>query len=168
MAFGRPWRQTEGLLRSPTVLLGVDVGVSDHTTFSRQPRLGARHVAGADPGKRAGARGDRRHRPEGLRRGRSWSKFRSRSEWNTSGGEWLAEKHGERGTRTWRKLHLAVDPHSGEILASELTSNEDGDASQVSRLLERIPGLIASAVADGAMMVSRFTAPWLSASPTHR
>ena len=30
------------------------------------------------------------------------------------------------GARTWRTLHLAVDPSTGEILASELTSNEDG------------------------------------------
>jgi len=36
LAFGRPWRQTEGLLRSLTVLLGVDIGVPDHTTFSRR------------------------------------------------------------------------------------------------------------------------------------
>lgn len=65
-------------------------------------------------------------------------------------GEWLVEKHGERGKRTWRKLHLAVDPSTGEILASELTSNEDGDASQVGPLLEQIPGPIASVIADGA------------------
>ena len=121
-----------------------------HHVLPAQPRPGARHVAGAGPGKRAGARGDRCNRPESLWRGRGWSRSRSHSEWNTSGGEWLAEKHGERGTRTWRKLHLAVNPNSGEILASELTGNEDGDASQVSRLLEQIPGLIASVVADGA------------------
>ena len=65
-------------------------------------------------------------------------------------GEWLIEQHGERGTRTWRKLHLAVDPGTGEILASELTSNEEGDASQVSPLLEQIAGPIASVTADGA------------------
>ena len=65
-------------------------------------------------------------------------------------GEWLAERHGERGKRGWRKLHLAVDPGSGEILACELTSNEEGDASQVGSLLEQIPGPIASVIADGA------------------
>lgn len=65
-------------------------------------------------------------------------------------GEWLVEKHGERGKRSWRKLHLAADPSSGEILASELTSKEEGDASQVSPLLEQIPGSIASVIADGA------------------
>ena len=36
LAFGRPWRQTEGLLRSLTALLGMNVGVPDHTTFSRR------------------------------------------------------------------------------------------------------------------------------------
>ena len=36
LAFGRPWRQTEGLLRSVTVLLGLTVGIPDHTTFARR------------------------------------------------------------------------------------------------------------------------------------
>ena len=65
-------------------------------------------------------------------------------------GEWLAETHGERGKRMWRKLHLAVDPTSGEILASELTTTEEGDASQVGPLLGQIQGPIASVTADGA------------------
>jgi len=43
-----------------------------------------------------------------------------------------------------------VDPGSGEILASELTTNEEGDASQVGPLLGQVPGLIASVTADGA------------------
>ncbi len=54
-----------------------------------------------------------------------------------------------RSTRTWRKLHLAVDPSTGGILASELTSNED-DASQVSSLLGQIPSPLASVTVDGA------------------
>ena len=36
LAFGQPWRQTEGLLRSLVTLLGLGVGVPDHTTFSRR------------------------------------------------------------------------------------------------------------------------------------
>src|SRR5919199_3165173 len=36
LAFGRPWRQTEGLLRSLATLLGAGIGVPDHTTFSRR------------------------------------------------------------------------------------------------------------------------------------
>jgi Transposase DDE domain len=40
LAFGRPWRQTEGLLRSLTALPGVDVGVPDHTTLCGRPGRG--------------------------------------------------------------------------------------------------------------------------------
>ncbi len=47
-------------------------------------------------------------------------------------------------------MHLAVDPSTGDILASELTSNDEGDASQVGALLEQIPGPLASVIADGA------------------
>jgi hypothetical protein len=34
LAFGRPWRQTEGRLASILRLLGLNLPVSDHTTFS--------------------------------------------------------------------------------------------------------------------------------------
>jgi hypothetical protein len=36
LAFGRPWRQTEGLLRSIANLLGVSLAIPDHNTFSRR------------------------------------------------------------------------------------------------------------------------------------
>jgi hypothetical protein len=36
LAFGRPWRQTEGLLRSIAALLGLELGIPDHTTFARR------------------------------------------------------------------------------------------------------------------------------------
>src|SRR3954470_2890497 len=36
LAFGRPWRQTEGLLGSMLDLLGLELSVPDHTTFSRR------------------------------------------------------------------------------------------------------------------------------------
>ena len=65
-------------------------------------------------------------------------------------GEGLVEKHGERGKRSWRKPHLAVDPSTGEILASELTTNDEGDASQIGPLLDQITRPFASVMADGA------------------
>jgi len=134
LVFGRPWRQTEGLLRSITDLLGVDVGVPDHTTFSRRsPGLA---LATALAHTQAGGPMHVVIDATGLK--------------VYGVGEWLTEKHGERGARTWRKLHLAVDPSTGEILTSELTSNEEGDASQVGPLLGQIPGPLASVTADGA------------------
>ena len=134
LAFGRPWRQTEGLLRSITALLGIGVGVPDHTTFSRRsPGLAlATALAHAQASGPVHVVID----ATGLK--------------VYGAGEWLVEKHGERGARTWRKLHLAVDPGSGQILASELTTNEEGDASQVGPLLGQVAGPIASVTADGA------------------
>ncbi|EWY35641.1 hypothetical protein N825_37545, partial [Skermanella stibiiresistens SB22] len=60
------------------------------------------------------------------------------------------EKHGGKPRRSWRKLHLAIDPDSGEILASELTTTDDGDASLVGPLLEQIDCPISAVFADGA------------------
>ena len=135
LAFGRPWRQTEGLLRSISALLGLELGIPDHTTFSRR----SPGLVLAKSLSRAQASGGPAHvgiDATGLK--------------VFGAGEWLAEKHGVRGKRTWRKLHLAVDPDGGEVLACELTTNEEGDASQVGPLLEQIAGPLGSVIADGA------------------
>jgi transposase len=135
LAFGRSWRQTAGLLRSIVGLLGWEVGIPDHTTFARRsPGLVlATALARAQAG---GGPVDVVIDATGLQ--------------GHGAGEWLAETHGARGQRTWRKLHLAVDPGTGEILACELTSNDEGDTSQVRPLLEQVPGPIGSVIADGA------------------
>src|SRR4051794_35497261 len=88
LALGRPWRQTEGLLHSLTTLLGVSVGVPDHTTFSRRsPGLAlAAALARAQAGGPVHVVID----ATGLK--------------VYGAGEWLVEKHGARGKRTWRKL----------------------------------------------------------------
>jgi len=134
LAFGRPWRQTEGLLRSLATLLGVSIGIPDHTTFSRRsPGLALASALA-----------------EAQRSGPVHVVIDSTGLKVYGAGEWLAEKYGERGRRTWRKLHLAVDPNSGEILASALTTTEEGDAALVGSLLEQITSPIASVIADGA------------------
>jgi Transposase DDE domain len=134
LAFGRPWRQTEGLLRSLATLLGVEIGIPDHTTFARR----SPGLALANSLAQAQACG-----PVHVVIDATGLKVHG-------AGEWLAETRGERGRRSWRKLHLAVDPESGEILASELTTTEEGDAALVGPLLEQITGPIASVTADGA------------------
>jgi hypothetical protein len=132
LVFGQPWRQTEGLLRSIATLLGVSLEVPDHTTFSRRS---------ADLSLASSL--SRHTRPVDIVIDSTGLKIHG-------AGEWQAEKHGERGRRTWRKRHLAVNPDSGEILASELTSHEVGDPSMVGALLDQIPGVIVSVTADGA------------------
>ena len=52
-------------------------------------------------------------------------------------GEWLIEKHGTTRRRSWRKLHIGVDAETGQILASELTTNDVDDGSQVGRCSTR-------------------------------
>jgi hypothetical protein len=134
LAFGRPWRQTQGLLRSITALLGIDVGVPDHPTFPRcSPGLA---LATALAHARASGPVHGVVDATGLK--------------VYGAGEWLVAKHGEPGARTWRKLHWAVDPGTGEILASELTADDEGEAPQVGPLLGQIPGPLASVTADGA------------------
>ncbi len=52
--------------------------------------------------------------------------------------------------RAWRKLHLAVDASTGEIVASELTDRRTHDCTRVGPLLEQIDNPLASLSADGA------------------
>lgn len=66
-----------------------------------------------------------------------------------SRGEWQEEKHG-RAPRSWRKLHIALDAETGEIVAHAVTDKDADDAGQLPVLLEQVDGEIASVVADGA------------------
>ncbi len=52
--------------------------------------------------------------------------------------------------RAWRKLHLAVDADTGEIVASDLTARRTHDCTHVPALLEQIADPVASVSADGA------------------
>lgn len=51
-------------------------------------------------------------------------------------GEWKQRQHGKSKRRTWRKIHLGLDPETGDITATRLTDNSQHDASQVAPLLE--------------------------------
>ena len=124
-------RQTEGLIGSILQLLGLDLVVPDHSTLSRRaetlevprpiPRTGPVHLLVDSTGLRL-----------------------------CGPGEWLVEKHGTQGRRSWRKLHIGVDAESGQILASELTSHDVDDGSQVEPLLDQITAPLVSLTGDGA------------------
>ena len=64
-------------------------------------------------------------------------------------GEWLAEKHGTRTRRSWRKMHIGVDADTGRIVAATLTDRDVDDASQVGPLLDQVAGSVASFTGDG-------------------
>lgn len=65
-------------------------------------------------------------------------------------GEWKVRKHGYTKRRTWRKLHLAVDPKTNLIHACDLTGNDVDDAAQVEELLGNVEGEITTFCGDGA------------------
>jgi hypothetical protein len=65
-------------------------------------------------------------------------------------GDWLVEKHGTRTRRSWRKLHIGLDADTGQILASNLTTNDVDDGSQVGPLLDQVASTLASFTGDGA------------------
>lgn len=65
-------------------------------------------------------------------------------------GEWKVRQHGISKRRTWRKLHLAIDEKSGQILSSALSTNDISDGEMLSDLLAQIKNPIKQASGDGA------------------
>ena len=64
-------------------------------------------------------------------------------------GEWAAAKHGGRGRRGWRKLHLGVD-QSGVIRVHTLTEATGDDATTGLELLDAVDGPLVRVTADAA------------------
>ena len=132
LVFHQPLRQTEGLLRSIAAVLGVDIAIPDHTTLSRRGgglTILLKQLDCAEP----------------LHLLVDSTGLKIYGE-----GEWLDQKHGIRSRRRWRKLHLGIDAVTHEIVASELTSDDVGDVSEISALLDQIDAEVASMTADGA------------------
>jgi Transposase DDE domain len=136
MVFGLRLRQSEGFLNSVLEFMALALPVPDHTTLSRR----------ASTWKPSARSNDRQHVADGpihvLVDSTGLKVY--------GGGQWLEEKHGVKSRRGWRKLHLAVDADSGEIIAHSLTDQEAGDASQLDPLLDQIDDEISQFTADGA------------------
>jgi IS5 family transposase len=131
LLFHLPLRQTEGFLRSLFELMGADLGVPDHTTLSRRsqhvdiklrraPTSGTIHLVVDSTGLSI-----------------------------VGEGEWATAKHGGKGRRGWKKLHLGVD-RSGVIVAQVLTDGNADDAVTGLSLIDDVGGDIASFTADAA------------------
>jgi hypothetical protein len=63
-------------------------------------------------------------------------------------GEWHTQKHGEKKSKRWQKLHIGVDAH-GQIIASTLTESRGPDLSQVPALLCQVNHRIDRFIGDG-------------------
>jgi hypothetical protein len=131
-AFQLPYRQTEGLGRSLVQLMEAEIEIPDYTSLA----------------KRASSLGIvlevRKHRgPIDVVVDSTGLKVFGE-------GEWKMRKHGKSKRRTWRKLHLAVNPDTHEIVAETLTENSCDDASQVNPLLDQVPNKTKAFYGDGA------------------
>jgi IS5 family transposase len=131
LLFHLPLRQSEGFLTSIFGMMGIDLSVPDHTTLSRRGQL-------LDVTLRRVPTGGGCHLivdSSGL---------------SIMGeGEWAKAKYGLRGTRGWKKLHLAVD-RSRVIVAETLTEGHVDDATTALHLIDAVDGDISSVTADGA------------------
>ncbi len=64
-------------------------------------------------------------------------------------GEWKVRTHGRDGRRTWRKLHIAIDPKSKLTVSVALSSDKVGDSEMMVRLLKNKKN-IGTVYGDGA------------------
>jgi hypothetical protein len=130
--FQLPYRQTEGLGRSLVELMQVALDIPDYTSLAkRAAKLGIsldvrRHTGPIDVVVDS----------TGLK--------------VFGEGEWKMRKHGKSKRRTWRKLHLAINPATQEIEAETLTENSCDDASQADPLLDQVRNPTNGFYGDGA------------------
>jgi hypothetical protein len=127
-----PLRATQGLFLSLMRLLGVALTVPNYSTLCRRQ-------AHLNPGLAVSTAKEARHLlidSTGLKL--------------FGEGEWKMRTHGKGKRRTWRKLHLAVDATTREIVATRLTEASVHDAQVVPELLWEVEGKIRKVSADGA------------------
>jgi len=125
-------RQAEGFLQSIVEIMGLVLSIPDHTTMSRRcKKLKIRAILRNSSGPI-----DMAVDSTGLKIyvGRQRRRF----------------LRGAAARRPWRKLHLAVDLTTGEIVASTITSNTKGDAARVPGLVAQVNEPIGTFFADGA------------------
>jgi len=128
--FHLPNRATEGFLRSVFEMLQVSLPTPDHTTLSRR----GKGLKISLP-KKAKGHLDIVMDSSGLK--------------IFGEGEWKVRSHGKSKRRTWRKLHVAVDLHSGEIQAAALTTNSVSHSQMVASMLAQIEQPIERFAGDG-------------------
>ena len=126
-----PLRGAEGLLRSLFKLMDVKLPVPSYSTLSRRGQSVAIHL----PKKTQG--------PLDLVVDSSGLKVYGE-------GEWKVRQHGASKRRTWRKVHLAIDPDSQEIQAAMMSTAGMDDGEMVEPLLRQVEQAVKSVAGDGA------------------
>jgi hypothetical protein len=131
--FGLPLRGSQGFLKSFIALLKVELPVPDYSTLSR--------------------------RASRLKIIFNTKKSITDIVVDSTGlkiygeGEWKTRVHGKSKRRTWRKLHIAMDADSFEVVSMELTPSNTHDDIQMKKLLTPI-ATAKTVYADGAYISS--------------
>lgn len=115
--FDLPFRQTQGFLQSVTALMKMKVSVPDYSVLCRRMKKLSVHIK---PGKKIT---DLVFDGTGLK--------------VYGEGEWKVKQHGACKRRTWRKLHIGLDPKSRQVQVMEVTSNAVHDADAAHQMLEQ-------------------------------
>ena len=126
-----PLRQAEGFLHALFGMMRLDLSAPDYTTLSRRSQHLRRRLRPVPPG-------------EGIH-----LVLDSTGLSIVGAGEWATAKHGGRGRRGWRKLHLGVD-QSGVIRVHTLTEATGDDATTALDLLTAVDGPLVRVTADAA------------------
>jgi hypothetical protein len=139
-------RQTQGFVASLLQLLGVELPVPDDSTLSRRHASLAVDLCARKRNRSPDEGSEPAEEPQHVVIDSTGLKVYGE-------GEWKQRQHGKGKRRTWRKVHVAVDPETGEITATTLTENREHDSSQTESLLdesEENRGRIDTVGADGA------------------
>jgi hypothetical protein len=129
--YGLPLRSTQGLVRSLLRLLGADLPAPHYSTLSRRSAV-------LDVGLPRSHKG-----PLHLAVDSTGVKLYGE-------GEWKVRLHGVEKRRTWRKLHLAVDHRTHEVVSLAMTDKEVLDRRALPRLLSEVEGEVWEVLGDGA------------------
>lgn len=133
-----PLRMLEGFLKSLFMILGLDLPVPSYSQISRRSASLNKKLK------------------------RFFKKEAKDIVFDSSGlkvygeGEWKIKIHGKSKRRTWRKIHIGIDPDIGEILLCEMTKNSSSDSSIACQLLDEIDGKIEKCFGDGAYDDQKF------------
>ena len=131
LLFHLPLRQAEGFLQSLFRMMGLELAAPDHTTLSRRGQRLDVSLRGVPTGT-------------GLHLIVDSSGLSIVGE-----GEWATAKHGRRGSRGWKKLHLGVD-RSGMIVVHALTDATVDDATTAVALIHAVARRVTSVTGDAA------------------
>ena len=159
--FRLPFRQTQGFVQSLIQLMGLGLDTPDYSVLCRLPARRTALQAGRQEVLKVGL--GVQNTSDGVHACLCDARLPARSAQagrqvvvDSTGakvfgeGEWKVRQHGWSKRRTWRKLHIALNEATGEILAETLTTNGMDDASQVDPLLAQVQQEIEAFGADGA------------------